>query len=154
MKRLISILAIILLSVVNVTAQEVWFECDVTKVSAQFNQKKTDLAEEGGYIFIPANKYKNNGSKGLLIYHYIFGNEYFAFETACQECKHFGNNGTIFMKTEIVCRCKTCGSEFQNISHGSAQQTNRSGEYWLKQYNCYLIGNKLIVTDQILMDRL
>ena len=50
MKRLISILAIILLSVVNVTAQEVWFECDVTKVSAQFNQKKTDLAKEGGYI--------------------------------------------------------------------------------------------------------
>ena len=154
MKRLISILVVILLSVVNVTAQEVWFECDVTKVSTQFNQKRTELSEEGGYVIIPANKYKNRGSKGLLIYHYIFGNEYFAFEIECQECKHFGKHSTVHMKTNILCRCETCSSEFQNVSHGSAQQTNGTGEFWLKQYNCYLEGNKLIVTNQILKSKL
>ena len=160
MKRII--LSVILTMAVGfVSAQidsfngkKVRFVCDVSKVAAQFNQTKTNVYEQGGYVFIPANKYKNTGSKGLLIFHDEFQDEYYAFDQECQQCVHDGNKGHIYMKTEVTCRCSICGSEFQNISIGSAQQTNKSGNYWLVQYICYLKGNRLLVTNETIYDEL
>ena len=126
---------------------KVWCNIPLETAAETYNQQKNDVAEQGGFLFLKPGEYKSDGkSKGLLIYHHVFKDEYYAFDTECQECKANGKSGRIYMHTVITCRCNTCGSEFQNISHGIGQQTNHSGNYPLIHYNCILYNGKILVS--------
>lgn len=135
-------------------SQKVYFECNIYTINKQLKQTKTiPLYEEAGRVMIPNTIYKNQNSGGLLIYHHVFDDVYFAYDRYCQECfqkdgvKHKITMQTSFMgECAVTAECTRCHSEYQNISHGSNQQTNRSGKYYLIQYVVEREGNKLIIT--------
>ena len=155
MRRLMTTILTVLMTTIAI-AQVQWSEnkvsysCDIATVAAKYNQTAHDVARQGGWVIIPASDVKSNGTtKGLLIYHHVFRDEYFAYDLECPHCKENGVVSKVYMKTNITCRCK-CGAEFQNISQGSNQQTNMTNEglFWLVQYNTLVRNGKLYVSHE------
>lgn len=151
------ILLAFILSVQAITSfcQSVYYECNIQTINKQLKQTKTvPLYEQGGHVIVPSTMYRNSSSCGLLIYHHVFADELFAFDITCPKCKTDGIKSTLTMESCILPKCYKCYSEWQNISHGSNQNTNLSGDYPLVQYQVYKKGNKLVITDKIIKELL
>lgn len=146
---------VLYIQTVTAFSQSVYYECNIQTINKQLKQSKiVPLYEQGGHVIIPQNLYRNNNSNGLLIYHHVFEDEFYAYDVTCPKCKNNGIKSTLTMESCILAKCYKCYSEWQNISHGSNQNTNLSGEYPLTQNIVYKKGIKLIITDKIIKELL
>lgn len=149
MKKLVLFLSLVLFSILS-SAQTVCVIQNVNTINRQMKMMNTvPVTEQGGCVYIYKSMCRIKSTGGLLIYHHVFMDEYYAYERYCPECLAHGIKSLIViqnLKCPLIARCNHCGSIFQNISQGSGQQTNRSGKYWLKTYPVEQVGNKLIIS--------
>lgn len=147
-KIFLSLVIILLCCSVSLSAQKVYFECNINTVNKLYGGK--NLKENGGYVFIKNTAYKNTGSSGLFICHSYRTDEYYAYDTECPACKANCSHCTIYLADCGTVRCKKCPAAFQIVFEGSPSQMNMDGAYSLTDYKVYKVNDKLIITDQIL----
>lgn len=152
MKRILLLFAMFVASSIAIYAQHVYYTCNPATINKELHQTKQPLlSEQGGWVEIPSNACKSKESMGILLYHAVFQDEYYAYELACPMClKRDHVRHKLIMETNSTLQCTRCWSEFQNISLGITQQTNGPGTYDLKPYIVYEQSGKLIVTDRVM----
>lgn len=148
MRRLMIIISMLVITM-TALAQKVDFKCNVHTVNKQEGQwrKLWRLDDpDGGYVIIRKAKHPNEhvGILGILLYKDSFTSDFWAYELQCPVCKDRGVQSEIGMRTNIVCECRTCKSEWQNIHMGSACRTNQNGGYYLKVYNAESDDGELV----------
>lgn len=129
------------------------YTCNVSTINASLGQ--TDLPNldcQPGMVLV--NQYlhlsENIGVCGLLLYHAVMEDRYYAYDLACPYCYRHGEHTAIGLKDYFTAQCPRCDSEYGAIQYGSPAPTAgpaNAENLHLRTYHARMTGySTLLVT--------
>lgn len=134
-----------------VPAYNVRYSCNISTINAALGQTNLpNLDSQPGVVLV--NQYLHQseviGVCGLLLYHAVTEDAFYAYDLACPYCYQHGTHRAITMQDPFIAVCPDCQSQFGAVQYGSPAPTAgpaNAENLHLRQYRARLASYSTLV---------
>lgn len=134
-----------------VPAYNVRYSCNISTINAALGQTDLpNLDSQPGVVLV--NQYLHQseviGVCGLLLYHAVTEDAFYAYDLACPYCYQHGTHRAITMQDPFIAVCPDCQSQFGAVQYGSPAPTAgpaNAENLHLRQYRARLASYSTLV---------